>query len=456
MVANSEQLDTIKKEVYAFIVLSEPDEEVFSKNSYIREKFDNFLEHCILRMLNSENVFFANFIIALRRQVDFNINEPIATVPENNHFTMYINPKLLLECSISEIEALIKHEVYHIISMHHQRSVNLKKIYSTIAVNLAMDISINQFISNLPVWSYTIESVNKSFNLDLEEDKPLEYYAEKIDKTLKEKFKISENSDISIDIGFIQNLHRTWTSAGMELDSKAVENSIKTLVKANKDLAAPESVKLLINTIENRSVINWLEYLKKYLGGNISYKKKTVTRRNRRQLERLDLRGTLSSNKADVIVAMDTSGSMTELEIKNILSEILNMISTFHFTLRVIECDSSIRNVYYIRSKSDIKTMPKNSGSTKFLPVFKYIHDNKIKDSILIYFTDGFGEDYIPPSLYPKKLIWVLTSADSKLSVKNNKAAVLKLKTYKKEDEDILPLEYLNNEMKDVRSEWAK
>lgn len=53
--------------------------------------------------------------------------------------------------------------------------------------------------------------------------------------------------------------------------------------------------------------------------------KKTIVRRNRRQPERFDLRGTLPKNEAEVVVAIDISASMKDDEMKKILIEILSI-----------------------------------------------------------------------------------------------------------------------------------
>ena len=47
-----------------------------------------------------------------------------------------------------------------------------------------------------------------------------------------------------------------------------------------------------------------------------SNKKKTITRRNRRQPNRLDLRGELRNHKAEIAVAIDISGSISDEEFK--------------------------------------------------------------------------------------------------------------------------------------------
>ena len=49
--------------------------------------------------------------------------------------------------------------------------------------------------------------------------------------------------------------------------------------------------------------------------------KKTTTRRNRRQPERLDLRGELRNKKAAVTIALDISGSIGDTEFAKLWSK---------------------------------------------------------------------------------------------------------------------------------------
>ena len=50
-----------------------------------------------------------------------------------------------------------------------------------------------------------------------------------------------------------------------------------------------------------------------------SNKKKTITRRNRRQPNRLDLRGELRNHKAEIAVAIDISGSIMMKSLSKLL-----------------------------------------------------------------------------------------------------------------------------------------
>ena len=85
--------------------------------------------------------------------------------------------------------------------------------------------------------------------------------------------------------------------------------------------------------------------------------KKTTMRRNRRQPERLELSGTLRQHKANVWVALDMSGSITDVEFTNALEQVLQIVHAYNHRITVVECDNEVRRTLYTlqmaKGKSD-------------------------------------------------------------------------------------------------------
>ena len=79
-----------------------------------------------------------------------------------------------------------------------------------------------------------------------------------------------------------------------------------------------------------------------------------------------------------------------------------------------------------IEKPADVKLKVAGRGGTWFSPVIEYVNNDKyFRDALLIYFTDGYGEEKIPkPKTY--RNIWVLTESDY-LSVENPYGLVLKM-----------------------------
>lgn len=398
-------------------------------NSNFEREFFSFVENIIIDMLDREDSFFGQFLVRIERDIRFSITWPLATVPKMQGFKMYFNPMLFLTYDKREMQALFKHEIYHIMYGHHERERVLKNKYTTLAVNLALDISINQFIKNLPMDSYKLERVNREYGVELKEDKTVEVYADMIEKAIKSKISESmkdEKSDEAGELIDISKAHDVWEESTLNQDS-IKDITKKTAISAYNG-KAPKDIEGIIKAYSEKAEISWQDTLKKVIPSLRAGEKKTIMRRNRRQPERLDLRGSLPNNVPEVIVAIDISASMSDNEFNKILVEVLEITRTRTNKITVIECDNEVRRVYEIKSKNDIKKRYAKVGATKFSPVFKYIRDHKLRNSVLIYFTDGVGEKELEVKPFNNNTIWVLTG-DEDLSLEKPYGEIKKITT---------------------------
>ena len=165
--------------------------------------------------------------------------------------------------------------------------------------------------------------------------------------------------------------------------------------------------------------------MKKYVGTIAAGKHKTRTRLNRRQPERFDLSGQQDEKVLKIVVAIDTSGSVSDRDVAFILNEIVAIIAGRKHSLTVIECDSEVQRVYSVKTQVDIKKNVVGRGGTAFTPVIEYVNNDRyFRDALLIYFTDGYGEREIPrPKTY--RNLWVILGNPKDLSVKESYGAVV-------------------------------
>lgn len=396
--------------------------------SYVKE-FLEFVNDIIIDMLDGEADFFGNFMLKVERGVKLDIAWPIATMPKNSGFVMYFNPILFLQLTKKEMIALFKHEIYHIMYFHYERSNVLKNSYSSEVITIALDISINQYIEHLPPEAKRIDAINREFNIDLKENMTVEQYAEKLQDALKKKEKKIvediDNDSIVREID-IKRAHELWNES--DLSKESIKGNTKKIAVSFAAKNTPDDLCNIIKGFNEKEELSWEQILKGLIPSVRTGYKKTITRRNRRQPDRLDLRGRLPNNKPEIIIAIDISASMSDEDIRKIMIEILAITSSRKGSITVIECDNEIRNIYNLNSIKDIKKRSGNNGSTAFSPIFEYIKDNRMKDSILIYFTDGVGEEElkIKPSI--KNIIWVLIG-EEEFSLKDNYGIIKRIKS---------------------------
>ena len=421
-------------------------------NDNYKNRFFELIENIILYMLQAQDVFFGQFMLRVIRDININLTVPIATIPKRNNFIMYFNPFLFLQCTKKEMAALFKHEIYHIMNSHFEREKKLRNRFSKEAIGAALDISINQYIKDMPSYSQKLNSINMEYNLSLQENRSIEEYAEEIYKSIKsriKKTKISEDNDFKYEID-ITKAHELWEEIQIsEDDIKSLTK--KTAISAyNKNI--PKGLENIILAYEEKAEIPWQTVLKSILPTVKSGYKKTITRRDRRQPERLDLRGKLPKSQTELIVAIDISASMKEEDMHKILVEILSITSGTKNKITIIECDNEVRNIYELKNKKDIHKRTRDNGSTKFTPVFQYILDNNLRNAVLIYFTDGVGEKELGVKPINKKIIWVV-SGNEELSLNNSYGDIKRINTERREFiEGNLGLKMVNEAIHD----WAR
>jgi len=421
-------------------------------NDDYKRNFFELVEDVILYLLQTQDAFFGQFMLRIRRGINIVITVPIATIPKRDGFNMYFNPFLFLNCSKKEMASLFKHEIYHIMNSHFERERKLKHRFNKEAIGVALDISVNQYIKDLPAYSKKINGINMEYNLSLEENRSIEEYAEEIYKSIKSRIKenkISKDNDLKFEID-ITKAHELWDEIQLsEEDIKSLTK--KTAISAyNKN--TPKGLENIILAYEEKAEISWQAVLKDILPTVKSGYKKTITRRDRRQPDRLDLRGRLPKNETELIVAIDISASMNDDDMHRILVEILSITSSTRNKVIIIECDNEIRNIYELRTEKDIRKRSNNNGSTQFAPVFQYIIDNNLRNVVLIYFTDGVGEKELSVKPINRNTIWVV-SGNQELSLKNPYGEVKRINSEKKEViEGNIGLKMLNEAI----HEWAR
>jgi len=106
-----------------------------------------------------------------------------------------------------------------------------------------------------------------------------------------------------------------------------------------------------------------------------------------------------------VVVAVDTSGSMLDVDLARILGAMNSLARQYSFM--VITCDAEVHQVVEEFTPRMIQEF-EGRGGTSFVPVFDYIREHKIQVSALVFFTDLEGEFPVTPPHYP--VIWIDTS----------------------------------------------
>ncbi|MCW8947320.1 MAG: VWA-like domain-containing protein, partial [Sedimenticola sp.] len=118
----------------------------------------------------------------------------------------------------------------------------------------------------------------------------------------------------------------------------------------------------------------------------------------------------LRSNELKVIVALDTSGSISEAEMNLFVSELDALKGQAHARLTLLACDATLSDdTPWITEPWEQFLLPrefKGGGGTDFKPVFEWIEQNDSNADLLIYFTDAQG--HFPDHEPRMPVIWLV------------------------------------------------
>lgn len=419
-----------------------------STDEDFKKDFFHIIDKVNLSLMEDKENFYGYFLFQMGREIRFDITSATSINFKEAKYVMYFNPIIFLELNMEQMQSTIKHEILHVLSQHLIRLKDFKDKYSTLALNLAMDVVVNQCLDCLCPYSITLEYINNKYNLNLEKFKTFEYYLEKIQTELDlqeendEGEIVDNNENVAVDFD-AEKTHDIWEEC-IEIDEKTLRDFTEKFADNAKKGSVPTYIENMIKSIKNsKGELPWNLYLKKLMGTIEANKKKTITRRNRRQPNRLDLRGELRGHKAEIAVAIDISGSISDEEFKQAIKEVLTIVKSHNQEITIIECDKEIKRTYKVKSPKDIKERVASGGGTKFLPVFEYANNKKI--NLLIYFTDGKGEEKLEIKPRGYKTLWVISGRGEKLSLQEHFGVVKKLSKVEIKQDVI--------DMSDVRSD---
>lgn len=158
--------------------------------------------------------------------------------------------------------------------------------------------------------------------------------------------------------------------------------------------------------------VNWLQALRQRLRFGASRKASrdiTWTVPNRRFLGASYIfPSNVGPDQPKIAFAIDTSGSMSEDDLKQAIAELEDIRKQFNAQVYFLDCDAG---VYQSRWISPYEPLPalQGGGGTDFAPVFRHLIDNRIQPDYCVMFTDGYGNFGDDPT-QKFDLLWVITN----------------------------------------------
>jgi predicted metal-dependent peptidase len=361
--------------------------------------------------------FYGLLLLSLNKQWDKRV--PTAGVSKNGvNFQLTINEDFWNSLSDNHKRGLLKHELLHIGFFHIQCQ---DEFPNKRVANIAMDIEINQYIDpeDLPEGGCTLESFAE-YNLPPKAG-CREYY--KLLMQAKEQEEQSGSGGKISDMagmddggqhgsGTIVPDHGTWKDFEdlSEAEKKLLESQTAHILKEIADSVEksrgtiPGEFKGILERLRHVEPpkFDWRSYVRRFAGGAKEVFTKKLRRKDNKRFE--ENPGLKIKNKRHLLVAIDTSGSVSDKEVKEFLNEIHHIHKTGS-EVTILQCDTTIRSIEKYKPNEDITLHGR--GGTDFDPVLEYYNENQRKYTCLFYLTDGECSTDVKPK---GKMLWVIST----------------------------------------------
>ena len=377
------------------------------------------------KSLMLQEPFYGFFLIMLNKVWHDAIGT--AAVSKNGiNYQLTISEKFWEPLSELHRIGLLKHELLHI-AFNHLTTFDLfqdKKL-----ANIAMDMEINQYIDETWLPEGGID-INDYSELNLEERAGSRYYYDKLQE-LQEKKKQNgscgdgnmdklldalEGGKIKVTIGVpgdgdgdkeVNMPNHPWKEFENlpEAEKQLIENQMQRILQEVKSQTekkqghVPGEMKGIIKIKEIvPPKFNWKNYLRRFTG--ISSKIFTKKIRRKENTKFPDMPGLKVKMKQKLMLAIDTSGSVCDDEVREFMNEMHHIYKT-GVDITLVQCDTYIRDISEYKGTYDLKLHGR--GGTDFTPVIEYFNENTSYTS-LVYFTDGEASTHVNPRA---KVLWV-------------------------------------------------
>jgi len=355
---------------------------------------------------------------------------------------MYYRPDWMATLKDEEIKGIICHEIMHLAYLHLTRIQQRDHVL----FNTAADLKINMDIDNsnhmdlpdgLLIPDYGTWSIKLPNKKEIKVENIGDKTTEQVYEELRQQAPPAQKYMLDIVIGSGMGEKKGKGSGGsnkaksvgrkllQKLSKKLDKSQIDNLgrewqgrVSAANQLSkgtAPGGLLREMAALENPE-LSWLQIIQTRFSKN--ERKRTWRTPNKRWLPYY-FPANVKQKGLKAVIAIDTSGSMSEAELTQALSEIWGLAQQFKtFELYVCTCDSKVYDVFEVKNGNKTRLFDiiklRGGGGTSAVPVFEMIKE-RYRDIIdcLIFFTDLYTDFPKVKPFYP--VYWVSQNANENI-----------------------------------------
>lgn len=301
---------------------------------------------------------------------------------------LYYDSSFVSTLSREECVFLVAHEVMHCALGHLWRRGDRDRERWNVAIDLTVNTALVDAGLTMPAGGlYDAKLRNKSAE---------EVYARLPDTVYRSPFDMHLESSDRIGTPQPGSAH---AKAAWALRARQA----LTAAKGNGEV--PAGLERLIGA-SCRAQVDWRSLLAMFIIRN-ARNDYTWFPPNRRFLGRGFILPSLRSQMGDVVVGLDTSGSISQSDLDAFVAEIRSISAMLPVRLTLMACDAEVQEVLSFDMHESVNVPAvRGGGGTDFKPVFDRVEREGMDPTCLVYLTDGLGTYPTEPAPYP--VLWVI------------------------------------------------
>lgn len=361
--------------------------------------------------------FFAHLLGSINKEVVEGDHEvqTLAIGAGKNTLTLYVNADFWdNRLQSPELRyGILKHEMLHLVFRH---LLTNEPLLNQMLLNVAYDLVVNQYIdrSQLLEDSLFLESFPE---LNLKKGQTWFYYYQKLAELQKQEQKDGEGESPGYELlrsmspdSHGLDRHKPWQNMQnrSELENAVTEAHLDSMLRLAQQRTGSQAWGSMPGEIQDAigtppviaAELSWRAVLRLFVGNASKTRlRNTIKRASKRY-------GTTPGIKVRrrhrLMVAVDTSGSVSQVDLDTFFKEI-HFLWRAGATFDIVECDTKIGRRYEYKGAAPRSVYGR--GGTDFNPPLELA--NAERPDGLIYFTDGYA--YTPAIAVRVPVLWILT-----------------------------------------------
>jgi len=331
-----------------------------------------------------------------RRPIIYTDGVPTAAMAATGQ--MYINPAFVEPLTVRQLMFLLAHEALHYMLAHGLR----RKHRDARAWNVACDKVINDTLIDAGVGDFIDGGIQFRGGKD--------YAAEELyDENDNNGGNPLGGTGDDVADPTDENGNPLDDSQIHQLEAQAKIEAIQSAKAAKATGKLPASIERIISDMLEVKT-PWHEILERFMQSKVKdgY---SWNRPNRRFIgSGLYLPGTdYLPRMGEIVIGVDTSGSIGQRELNEFNAHVNRILDSCRpEKVTVIYCDAAVNAVdEYTPDDFPVRLTPHGGGGTSFQPVFDHITKQGIEPEVVVYLTDGYGDqNYFDSN---QETVWLTT-----------------------------------------------